>query len=553
MSPAAGTAKRESKMTIGKKLLTSVVALLCLILVLGVASLWTVSKLGDQLNTAVTSTAQKAFSGQMLGREFFELQATARGAQLSLVNNDANAFNSNVQKFDNALTQIRTEIKAMRALDSSAQGQTTIQEIEDGIAAWLPLHEQYIAAAKQGKFGDAHKIMVDQIYPVFQRVQKSADNLVEEQRKLLAEANTQAGTSIAQSRWISILLIVLAAVVGAAVVYIVKDITNRLRKITAEMGEGAEQVAAASHQVSSASQALAQASSEQAASLEETSASGQEITAMTNKNSENSQSVVELMTKTQESVSGANRRLDLMITSMKNITAAGDKIARIIKVIDEIAFQTNILALNAAVEAARAGEAGLGFAVVADEVRTLAQRSAQAAKDTAATIEESINTSNEGSRRLQQVADAISEITENAGRVKTLADEVNLGSQEQARGIDQIAKAITQMEEVTQKTAAHAEESASASEELNAQAEAMRNASAALKVMVDGAAGGGAAPPRSGHRRAAAAGATAQGLAKLKAAVGRSTRPAMADRKLAAVAHVPSKDTIPLDEDFEKF
>ena len=141
--------------------------------------------------------------------------------------------------------------------------------------------------------------------------------------------------------------------------------------------------------------------------------------------------------------------------------------------IDEIAFQTNILALNAAVEAARAGEAGMGFAVVADEVRNLAQRCAQAAKDTASLIEESIAKSNDGKSKVDQVAAAIREITEESTTIKTLVDEVNLGSQEQARGMEQIGKAITQMEQVTQKTAANAEESASAAEELNAQSESL--------------------------------------------------------------------------------
>jgi methyl-accepting chemotaxis protein len=174
-----------------------------------------------------------------------------------------------------------------------------------------------------------------------------------------------------------------------------------------------------------------------------------------------------------------------MMQSMQEITGSSDKISKIIKVIDEIAFQTNILALNAAVEAARAGEAGMGFAVVADEVRSLAQRSAQAAKDTSALIEESITKSNEGSTRLQRVADVMRAITESTVKVKTLVDEVNLGSQEQARGIQQISKAITQMDQVTQGTAASAEQGASASEELSAQAEAMGQAVRKLSQMVD--------------------------------------------------------------------
>jgi methyl-accepting chemotaxis protein len=185
-------------------------------------------------------------------------------------------------------------------------------------------------------------------------------------------------------------------------------------------------------------------------------------------------------------VSEGNRTLVEMVESMQQITGSSDKISKIIKVIDEIAFQTNILALNAAVEAARAGEAGMGFAVVADEVRNLAQRSAQAAKDTAGLIEESIARSNEGSRRLDHVTQVIRTITESAAKVRTLVDEVNLGSQEQARGIAAISKSISQMDSVTQANAATAEQSASASEELSAQAEALENIARDLRTLVGG-------------------------------------------------------------------
>ena len=180
---------------------------------------------------------------------------------------------------------------------------------------------------------------------------------------------------------------------------------------------------------------------------------------------------------------------------MGEINTQSGKISKIIKVIDEIAFQTNILALNAAVEAARAGEAGMGFAVVADEVRNLAQRCAQAARDTAALIEESIAKSNDGKVKVDEVADAIRAITEESAKVKTLVDEVNLGSQEQARGIEQIGKAITQMEQVTQTTAASAEESAAAAEELNAQSETLKD----IVGAVDGHGGRRQCGPRQCH------------------------------------------------------
>jgi methyl-accepting chemotaxis protein len=165
-----------------------------------------------------------------------------------------------------------------------------------------------------------------------------------------------------------------------------------------------------------------------------------------------------MMVEVDRRVAEGNQTIEEMLVSMREITSSSDKISKNIKVIDEIAFQTNILALNAAVEAARAGEAGMGFAVVADEVRNLAQRSAQAAKDTAALIEESISKSNEGSAKLQRVTVVIRTITESEAKVKTVVDEVSPDSQEQARGIEQISKAIAQMDQVTQSTAANAEE-----------------------------------------------------------------------------------------------
>jgi methyl-accepting chemotaxis protein/methyl-accepting chemotaxis protein-1 (serine sensor receptor) len=255
---------------------------------------------------------------------------------------------------------------------------------------------------------------------------------------------------------------------------VVRQANGTLQGMGRRMSESAERVANAAGQVSGASRSLSEGAAQQATSLEETSASAEEIVSITRKNADHTHMVAGLVQESERGTVEVHQTLDRMIDKMKEIDASSNKIARIIKVIDEIAFQTNILALNAAVEAARAGEAGLGFAVVADEVRNLAQRCAQAARDTAALIEESIATTRDGNARLDQVAGAIRSTTERAARVKSLVDEVNLGSQEQARGMEQISQAILQMERVTQSTASGAEQTATAGTRLEDHARDMR-------------------------------------------------------------------------------
>jgi len=355
----------------------------------------------------------------------------------------------------------------------------------------------------------------------------------------------------------------LSLCIGAMVAVALGMTYASLRGIAGNMVEGSDQVASAAVQVSSASQSLAQGASEQAASLEQTSSSSEEINSMTHKNAENTKTATELTGQVDQQVTAANETLEQMVVSMNEIKASSDKVSKIIKVIDEIAFQTNILALNAAVEAARAGEAGMGFAVVADEVRNLAQRCAQAAKDTASLIEESIAKSHDGIAKLDLVAEAIRSITGSASQVKHLVDEVHVGSEEQKRGIDQIAQAIAQMQQVTQKNAANAEESASASEELSAHAESMRAVADKLQELVGGAEKDGphrdlrGAPARPQPAPAPVApapkaGEAAGGLAALRAAVARK-QPHPAAQSAPVAAGKLDRSALPLDEDFKEF
>ncbi len=317
------------------------------------------------------------------------------------------------------------------------------------------------------------------------------DALAADLRATIAQMLT---TSIRQRR-ISLGVFTLTLLVSAVVVTrtIRGAVVRPIRGVAAQLERSASEVTAAAASVADSAQSLSRGASEQAASLEETSASMEEMASMTRQTAENTERAATRMAEAQRSVSEANGALGDMVDSMAAIKQSSDKLARIVRTIDEIAFQTNILALNAAVEAARAGEAGMGFAVVADEVRALAQRSAQAARDTAELIETSMLRSNEGQARMTQVTAAMHAITASTGEVKALIDQVSDASRQQARGIDQVSRAITQMERVTQTTAATAEESASASDGLKHQAAASKTLVARLTGLVDG--GGAAGAP----------------------------------------------------------
>ncbi|RPH49326.1 MAG: chemotaxis protein [Desulfobacteraceae bacterium] len=279
-------------------------------------------------------------------------------------------------------------------------------------------------------------------------------------------------------------------IIGAAgllfAYFMARSISRPINEIVTGLNEGADQVASASGQVSSASQSLAEGASEQAASIEETSSSLEEMSSMTKQNADNATQADNLMKETKRNVGTANESMGSLTESMNAIAKASDETAKIIKTIDEIAFQTNLLALNAAVEAARAGEAGAGFAVVADEVRNLAMRAADAAKNTANLIEETVKKVKNGSELVARTNEAFREVSGSATKVAQLVGEIAAASNEQAQGIDQVNKAVAEMDKVVQQNAATAEESASASEEMSAQANEMKGFVNELVTLVTG-------------------------------------------------------------------
>ena len=490
---------------ISTKLLLAFATVLALVVGLAYSSLTAIGRLGGALDVAVNGTAKKLRLVGELQAGFQEMRADATKEEISLINatiigrlgtrqgsaestcagcHTSDTVDTQRQQFEAVATRLGARVADLRPLAVDDGEKQAVHTVEAGIAEWLALYQQYLKLMAGRDYTGAHDVMLDKIYPLIESMDKAAKQIAVQQQALLAVSSRDAHARVSGSRAVAYVLIVLCLLAGGGVHWIVRGVNRVLRQFAGEMAAMSGQVTEASRQLDSSSQSLAQGASEQAASLEETSAATEQLHSTTRNNAGRCQSASAVTEQVNRQVGEANQSLGQMIDSMQAINVSSSKISQIIKVIDEIAFQTNILALNAAVEAARAGEAGMGFAVVADEVRNLAQRSAQAARDTAGLIEESIARSREGSAKLDQVAQAVRAITGSATQVKELIDQVSSGGQEQSQGIEQISRALVQIDQVTQTTAANAEENAAAGKQLSAQSENLQIVAERLSELV---------------------------------------------------------------------
>ncbi len=468
---------------------------------------------------------------------------------------DPQHYRDTQKKFDDlnpkleALKAITTQEVDLKSIEACrAAGKAYSDAMTSFLANWLARED---LGQKRGVAADA--------------VLAEAKNTATASMDISAKSAATAASSLSTASTTMIVGLGVALLIGGFLGFsITRSITKPIRQVADQLSAGAEQTVSAAGQVSSSSQSLAEGASEQAASLEETSSSLEEMSSMTQRNAENAGKVKELGSEARAAGDTAVGDMQAMRTAMDAIKTSSDDIAKIIKTIDEIAFQTNILALNAAVEAARAGEAGAGFAVVADEVRSLAQRCAQAAKETATKIEDSVNKSANGVEISARVAKSLEEIVGKARQVDELAGEVAAASKEQTQGISQVNMAVSQMDKVTQSNAANAEESAAAAEELNAQAEAMKDAVNDLLRLVDGQGG------RAGASAATASSSRSNGLKRWS---GKAQKPAATNGNgngngghqpngqakspersaQPALATASRRSEIPLEGDFKEF
>jgi len=470
-------------MTVGKKLLAVFSVMLALILGLLVLYVLQARSSSRQLDQVLHTFSRKLEIGSGIELATTEMQGAQRGLMLSYEAKDAASAPQYIELYKSSGKKIDDLLEELEPLASDATERAALASVKENRATWSPRFDQLVTMCEAGKIEDAYQLR-SQNKLISAAMHTAATALSNEQQKSFRMAEEDSAASVSWSNWMSGIALLISLGVGVVVFLLVDQITSSLRRAVDEIDEGAGQIAEGAHQISSSSQALAEGTQQQASSITETSSATEEISSMTQHNADNAIEASKLMNNATAIIDDANRSLGLMQSAMNEIHGSSGKVGKIIKTIDEIAFQTNILALNAAVEAARAGEAGLGFAVVADEVRSLAQRSAQAAKDTTVLIEESISKSDEGLTRLGLVATSIGAITQNSAQVRRLVEEVRSGSAEQSKGIGLIAKQMTDMELVTQGAASKAEEGAATGQEMQAYAESLHAIVKNLHAMV---------------------------------------------------------------------
>jgi methyl-accepting chemotaxis protein len=370
---------------------------------------------------------------------------------------------------------------------SRPEDRAAFEKAKELRAEYAKPRAQVLELSRAGKAEEAVALNRDTAAPAYYAYQAACEAMLQGKSDYGETSGKQIQQAVRQANWTLGLVSLFAIGVGVTFAVVISvGLKRALTQVAGSLGDGSDQVASASTQVSSASQSLAEGASEQAASLEETSSSMEEMSSMTKKNAESAEQCKGYMDQARGIVGKVNKLLGELGASVEEINQSSQATSKVIKTIEEIAFQTNILALNAAVEAARAGEAGMGFAVVADEVRNLAQRCAQAAKETSGLIEKAEASAKNGSQLTAATQEAFQQNVEVAGKIGSSVDEIAAAVKEESRGIAQVSMAVTQMDKVTQSNAANAEETASAAEELSSQAEALKEAVASLMKLVGG-------------------------------------------------------------------
>jgi len=472
------------KLSVGQKVfsITIAAAIILGIVLAGTFRQFSIIRAGDDRVLLLASALQTQQSADMMHDA---IRGDAIAGMLAARNNKAAQLAEAEKDYTEHATQIRADIETNNQRVLGEAIGTKMKAITPLLAEYLQITETFIKLTR--KDPAAAEASFSTLQDSFHRMEAAMGALsdsIESEANIANQANGEHFRAFEKVVGILaggglLLLVILSAIVARS---IPKPFAAVLRKLD----EAAKANAASSSLISQSSATLADGASEQAASLEETSASLEQISSMAKRNAESAQRANDLTRQTRTAADAGTQNVEAMNHAMDAIKASSDGIAKIIKTIDEIAFQTNILALNAAVEAARAGEAGAGFAVVAEEVRALAQRSATAAKETADKIDDSVSKSHHGAEVCAKVAVGLKEIATKSREVDELVNEIANASSEQTKGIEHLNLAVGQMDKVVQASAARAEEGASVAQDLITQSSTLENSVLDLGNLVGG-------------------------------------------------------------------
>ncbi len=472
--------------SIGKRLSLAMAAVLTVTLLLSGAYAIAIRSLDTSFDRTADKTVLKVQIGGEMDSAKSDMYVAQRGFVLAAFLGDSARMQEEHERFQSQTVLFRQKLEQVKPLLETSEGKALVVTMEQKVDDWVREFVEVDRLVNTGDPYSAQKRSQATIQPIYRSLGQAADQFVETAKKVLEKDRAQENNDVARSYWTAAILSLLTIGCVAIVFVMTRGLNLHLRHAVDKLSGSADLVMAAASQVSSSSQQLAEGANQEAAALEETSSSSNEVGSMSRQNAESSREAARLTAEVSQHVDEANQSLDRLSEGMKAINGSSNKIAKIMNLIDEIAFQTNILALNAAVEAARAGQAGLGFAVVADEVRNLAQRCTAAARDTSVLIEEALASARGGTEELNEVSRVFASITGGTGSVTRLVTGIRDASDEQFRGVEEITNALSQMERITQSTAASAEQSASASAEMRGQAATMRDVVLELRVVVDG-------------------------------------------------------------------
>lgn len=441
----------------------------------------------DELSKSLDHLASTVFRSVVLVKDIDSYVNEIKNQEKTLIlANSQDGMTIVANRIDGLVNQVEAAQQARFEI-SGEEGKREVESLRKIFDEWQALHAKIREYSFSNRDAEATSLARNESMEILTRMDTLMDDILSRSDTEMKEELTITDELVKVATLIMIAFSFSLIVVGFIFAFFtLRSINRGISQAVGQLGDGANEVRSASNQLAAASHQVSSGTTQAASSLEETVASIEELSSMVKLNSDNAREAAALSQQSSQSASTGEQEIQNLIKSMSDIADSAKKINDIIGVIDDIAFQTNLLALNAAVEAARAGEQGKGFAIVAEAVRTLAQKSADAAKEITTLISESVDKTERGRKVADQSGAILKDIVHSVKKVADLNNEISSASEEQANGISQISKAMNELDSATQQNASASEEVAASSEEMSSQAKVLLNLIRDLNGLVFG-------------------------------------------------------------------